>query len=155
MALKGNHSFPVFHSDLYSVDKSGWMALDLIWTKVTGYNTQQFEFTSGSTPIATFKETSSLLVLYYVTILGGREIMRSFPAFKLQKATLIHNFALSFLSAVLLFLFLEQLLPNLWARGTYYCVCEQGGWSKELETLYYVRLFPVKSCTTPNNAKCS
>jgi hypothetical protein len=40
----------------------------------------------------------------------------------------------------LLVLFIEQLLPTLARGGVFHAICSyDGGWTKELVTLYYVR----------------
>ena len=59
-------------------------------------------------------------------------------AFELTSQFLLHNFFLSVLSAFLLLLFAEELVPGLWKRGMYYSICGAGGWTERLVTLYYV-----------------
>lgn len=52
---------------------------------------------------------------------------------------MIHNLGLTVISGTLLALFIEQLLPTLWRHGVFFAICnENGGWTKELVTLYYV-----------------
>ena len=64
--------------------------------------------------------------------------MQGRPAFELTSQFLLHNFFLSVLSAFLLLLFAEELMPGLWKRGMYYSICGAGGWTERLVTLYYV-----------------
>ena len=98
--------------------------------------------------MSTFKETAGILVAYYAIILGGRELMKNRPAYKLNGLFMIHNLYLTIISAVLLALFIEQLLPTVWRHGLFYAICDQnGGWTDKLVILYYVRqgMIPLKS----------
>lgn len=89
--------------------------------------------------MSTLKETATILIAYYVIIFGGRELMRRRPAFTLNVPFMIHNFYLTAISAVLLVLFIEQLLPTVVKNGVFLAICKhQCGWTKELVMLYYV-----------------
>lgn len=86
------------------------------------------------------KQSGLTIVAYYVVILGGRELMRKRPAFKLNTLFMIHNFYLTAISAILLALFVEQLVPTIYKNGLFFAICERdGGWTPSLVTLYYVR----------------
>lgn len=122
---------PVLSTDL-------WSAFDRAWTSLVGYPTSQFQFVPRSTPMSTFKEASIAIALYYVIIFGGREIMRSRPALKLNKLFIIHNFYLTAISGGLLLLFAQQLIPALWKNGLYDGICGATGWSQKLLVLYYL-----------------
>ncbi|KAI9760641.1 MAG: hypothetical protein M4579_001505 [Chaenotheca gracillima] len=116
-----------------------WPIFEKLYTPIMGYAPQNFKFVSGQTPMSTLKETSSLIVAYYVIILGGRELMRNRPAFKLNALFMIHNLYLTIISGGLLALFLEQLIPTVWRHGVFYAICDHnGGWTKPLVTLYYL-----------------
>ena len=81
-----------------------------------------------------------MIATYYVVIFGGREVMRNRPAFKLNGPFMIHNFYLTAISAILLALFTEQLVPTLYNYGIFHAICKaEGGWTKPLVILYYVR----------------
>lgn len=86
----------------------------------------------------TLKSTAMMLISYYTIVLGGRELMRSRPAFKLNDMFLIHNFYLTAISGALLILFVEQLGPTIWKNGIFFAICGEGGWTNPLVTLYYV-----------------
>ena len=120
-------------------DLSPWRIFDRVWTSSLGYPADKLDITPGATPMLTFKSTTTFLLSYYVIVLGGREFMRSRPAFKLNDLFLIHNFYLTAISGGLLVLFLEQLIPTLWRDGLFNTICGDGGWSGPLVTLYYVR----------------
>lgn len=80
-----------------------------------------------------------MLVTYYIAVLGGRELMRSRPPFKLNGLFMIHNLYLTVVSGTLLALFIEQLAPTVWRKGVFFAICDhQGGWTDELVILYYV-----------------
>ena len=103
-----------------------------------GYPADKLDITPGATPMLTLKSTAMMLVSYYTVVLGGRELMRSRPAFKLNDLFLIHNFYLTAISGALLVLFVEQLGPTIWKQGIFFAICGDGGWTGPLVTLYYV-----------------
>jgi len=116
-----------------------WPIFDKAYSAMMGYHPQDFDFQPRVTPISTIKETAFLLVTYYVVIFGGRELMRNRPAFKLSVPFIIHNFYLTAISAVLLALFLEQVIPTVYHHGLFYAICDvKGGWTPPLVTLYYL-----------------
>ena len=138
---------------------SPWASFDKAWQAIMRYPAANFRIDEGKTFMTSGKETAIVITLYYIIILGGRELMRSRPAFKLNDLFLIHNFYLTAVSGSLLALFIEQLVPSLWNYGVYDAICGGSGWTKELTTLYYVcDTFPMgylwltrpSSTTSPN-----
>jgi GNS1/SUR4 family len=118
-----------------------WPIFDKAFSAVVGCSPEEFRFVEGSTPLSTFKETAAVLISYYVIVFGGREIMKHFPAQKLNGLFMIHNLYLTVISGILLSLFIEQLVPTLWRNGLFFAICNHdGGWTKQLVVLYYVRL---------------
>ncbi|MBE7182117.1 MAG: elongation of very long chain fatty acids protein, partial [Terriglobus roseus] len=116
-----------------------WPLFEKAFELVKGYKPQEFRFTPGTTPMSTLPETAVMLVSYYVVILGGREVMKDREALKLNGLFKIHNFYLTAISAVLLALFAEQLVPTLARHGLFYGICEHaGGWTDRLVVLYYL-----------------
>ena len=116
-----------------------WPLFDLGFKKVMGYPASEFNFAEGVTPLSTLKETTMMLVTYYVIIFGGREVMKKLPAFKLNTLFMIHNLVLTLVSGILLVLFIEQLLPTIVRHGVFYAICDHsGGWTQPLIILYYV-----------------
>jgi len=116
-----------------------WPIFDKAWTMVMGYPSLDFRFKAGVTPMSTLKETGIFIVIYYLVIFGGREMMRNRQPFQLKTAFLIHNFYLTAISAILLALFIEQLLPTVVRNGVFHAICNrEGGWTKPLVVLYYV-----------------
>lgn len=117
-----------------------WPLFVKAYSPVMGYSPTDFRFVAGKTPFSTFRETATVLVSYYIIIFGGRELMKNRPAYKLNALFMMHNFGLTAISAVLLALFFEQLLPTVVKNGIFFSICNhKGGWTKELVTLYYVR----------------
>lgn len=118
-----------------------WPIFDKAYSAVMGYAPTDFKFVGGKTPISTFKETAAILVSYYIIVFGGREIMKNRPAYKLNALFMIHNFYLTAISGILLALFIEQLVPEVVRNGLFHAICDRdGGWTKPLVTLYYVRI---------------
>lgn len=104
-----------------------------------GYSPTDFQFVNNETPMSTLKETATALVSYYCIVFLGREFMKRRDAFKLNTLFMIHNFYLTVISGVLLALFIEQLVPTIWNHGIFFAICNRdGGWTKQLVTLYYV-----------------
>lgn len=116
-----------------------WPVFDKIFSYVQGYSPQDFRFVAGQTPMSTLQATATMLITYYVVVLGGRELMRSRPAFKLNGLFMVHNLYLTVASGWLLALFIEQLASTIWRNGIFFAICDhKGGWTNELVILYYV-----------------
>lgn len=131
LLARGSANAPIFN------------AIVKIVSFATGWSPAKFDFTPGTVPMSTFKQTGIAMGIYYVVIFGGRELMRNKPAFRFDTLFKIHNFGLTVLSGTLLVLFLEQLVPTLYNNGVYHAVCStEGGWTQPLVLLYYV-------CTVP------
>lgn len=139
-----------------------WPIFDKAFSAVMGYSPQNFDFQPQVTPMSTVFESALAITVYYIVIFGGRELMRNRPAFKLNGLFMIHNFMLTSISAILLVLFLEQLIPTLYHNGLFFTICDhKGGWTSKLVILYYVCasesqpivlhfLTRISSTTSPN-----
>jgi hypothetical protein len=133
---KGSSSHAFVGPSMISLDP--WSVFEKLWTGVVGYPAKDFQFTQGSTPMSTLKETLCAITLYYTIIFGGREIMRNREAFKLNTLFIIHNFYLTAISGGLLLLFAQQLIPTLWRNGLYDNICGASGWTQPLTVLYFL-----------------
>ncbi|CAN8095821.1 unnamed protein product [Discula destructiva] len=116
-----------------------WPIFDKAFELCVGYPASEFTFKAGATPMSTLKETGIFICVYYFIILGGREYMRTRDPFVLKKLFLVHNFILTAVSAVLLALFVEQILPTVVRKGIFFAICDyDGGWTQPLVVLYYL-----------------
>lgn len=116
-----------------------WPVFNKAFGLVAGYPADEFKFVAGETPMSTLKEASIFVAIYYTIIFGGRELMRNREPFKLKFLFLIHNFYLTAISAILLALFVEELLPTVVRKGVFHAICEhEGGWTQHLVVLYYL-----------------
>jgi fatty acid elongase 3 len=116
-----------------------WPIFEKAFEPIAGYKPQDFRFEQGVTPLSTFKTCASTLVVYYIVIFGGRELMRDREAFKLNFLFKVHNFYLTAISFILLALFAEQLIPTVARKGLFFAICDhEGGWTDKLVILYYV-----------------
>lgn len=123
-----------------------WPIFERAFIAIKGYNPRDFRFVAGETPMASLKETVTMLITYYIVVLGGRELMRGREPFKLSFFFKVHNFYLTVISGVLLLLFIEQLLPELVRNGVFHAICAyEGGWTDKLVVLYYVSLHANRS----------
>jgi fatty acid elongase 3 len=121
-----------------SIPINPWMLFEHGWQTVMRYPTSKFNFNPGTTPMGTFAETACGITTYYLIVFGGRELMRSRSAFRLNNLFIIHNFYLTAISAGLLILFGQELLPGIWKNGLRDSICGETGWSQRLLVLYYL-----------------
>jgi fatty acid elongase 3 len=116
-----------------------WPHFSRAFELVTGYPADKFEFVTGKTPMSTIREASIFVIIYYTMIFGGRELMRNRKPYRVKSLFLIHNFCLTVISAILLTLYIEELIPTLARKGIFYTICNhRGGWTNHLVLLYYV-----------------
>jgi fatty acid elongase 3 len=117
-----------------------WPIFEKVFESAIGYKPQDFRFVPGETPISTLKTTSIILISYYIIIFGGRELMRKREPMKLEFLFKLHNFYLTAISAILLGLFAEQIIPTVARHGIFFAICHaDGGWTDKMVILYYVR----------------
>lgn len=77
--------------------------------------------------------------------------MKNREPVKLNALFMVHNLYLTVASAIMLVLFIEQLVPTVWRRGIFFAICDhRGGWTRELVVLYYVCLPSVVPKTSAN-----
>ena len=118
-----------------------WPIFEQVYTKLMGYPPSAFYFLPGQTPLSTIQATATMLITYYFVVLGGRELMKNRDPVKLNALFMVHNLYLTVASAIMLVLFIEQLVPTVWRRGVFFAICDhRGGWTRELVVLYYVCL---------------
>ncbi|KAF1969383.1 GNS1/SUR4 membrane protein [Bimuria novae-zelandiae CBS 107.79] len=116
-----------------------WPLFEKAFETAMGYKPQDFRFVPGETPISTLKSCTTILVSYYIIIFGGRELMRNREPFKLNFLFKVHNFYLTAISAILLGLFLEQIIPTVTRHGLFFAICDHaGGWTDKMVILYYL-----------------
>ncbi|KAI4242930.1 MAG: hypothetical protein L6R40_003803 [Gallowayella cf. fulva] len=116
-----------------------WPVFEQAYTSVMGYPPSAFYFVPGQTPLSTIQATATMLLTYYLVVFAGREFMKNRPPFKLNGIFMVHNLYLTVASAIMLALFIEQLLPTVWRRGVFFAICDhRGGWTRELVVLYYM-----------------
>lgn len=124
-----------------------WPIFEKAYESALGYKPQDFRFVPGETPISTLGSCSIILVSYYIIIFGGRELMRDRPPMQLSFLFKVHNFYLTAISAILLGLFAEQIIPTVARHGIFYAICDhQGGWTDKMVILYYVRIPEAGGC---------
>ncbi|KAL8698960.1 MAG: hypothetical protein Q9224_001618 [Gallowayella concinna] len=116
-----------------------WPIFEQAYTKVMGYPPSAFYFVPAQTPLSTIQATATMLLTYYLVVFAGREFMKNRPPFKLNGLFMIHNLYLTVASAIMLALFIEQLLPTVWRKGVFFAICDhRGGWTRQLVVLYYM-----------------
>ena len=116
-----------------------WSLFEKLWIQFRSFTPQNFQFIPGATPMSTIKETAFMLGSYYIIVFGGRELMKKREPFKFNLIFKAHNLFLTTLSAGLLALFIEQLLPTVTRKGIFFAICDaDGGWTNRLVVLYYV-----------------
>lgn len=120
------------------ISLSPWVHFNNAFTALVGYSAEDFRYIEGKTRISTFTEACAICAAYLVIIVGGQQIMRNQSPYQLNTLFKLHNLLLTVVSAVLLVLFLEQVIPNLWTYGIWKNICEAPGLTPPLITLYFV-----------------
>lgn len=116
-----------------------WPLFSRAFEFFAGYPADEFRFVVGQTPMSTLYSASIFVVIYYAVIFGGRELMRNREPMKLKGLFLIHNYILTLVSAILLALYIEELVPIIYRHGLFHAICHrEGGWTQRLVVLYYV-----------------
>ncbi|KAI8074784.1 GNS1/SUR4 family-domain-containing protein [Gongronella butleri] len=104
----------------------------------TGQKASSFSFQQGVTPLSTDNEVIISCITYFVVIFGGRFLMQSVPAQRLQIPFQLHNLLLTLVSGALLVLMVEQIFPIIYNHGILYAICNTKAWTQPLELLYYL-----------------
>lgn len=117
-----------------------WPIFDNVFTKVVGYSADDFEFVYNQTFMANGYQAVGVIVIYYITVFGGRFIMTKFniSPLKLNFLFQFHNILLTLISLSLLLLSLEQLIPFIYTRGLFDAICHSDSFTPRLVTLYYL-----------------
>ena len=106
---------------------------------ITGRPADDFRLDIPKTPLSGLGSTLSLIGVYYLTLLAGSKLMRNREPFGLKTVFLAHNLYLTAISAILLLLFIEQVVPQLFRHGLFRTLCHLNrGWTQPLTFLYYV-----------------
>ncbi|KAJ3030782.1 hypothetical protein HDV00_008722 [Rhizophlyctis rosea] len=105
---------------------------------LTGYSPDQFVFENA--PLSTRKEAAQWSIAYLAIVLGGQQIMRASvqKPISIKPIFFLHNAMLSIVSAGLLLLFLELVIPDLLKNGLMWSICHEDAWSSRLELLFYI-----------------
>ncbi|KAK9474364.1 3-ketoacyl-CoA synthase/SUR4/fatty acid elongase [Dipodascopsis tothii] len=115
-----------------------WDVFAHVCRTVLHWDPDTFVFVQGRLPLSTLTPVVVTITLYYVVILGGRELMRPLTPKKLNLLFQLHNVGLTFFSGLLLVLFVEQLLPIIYRHGLFYAICHDGAWTQPIVVLYYL-----------------
>ncbi|OBZ87601.1 putative elongation of fatty acids protein 1 [Choanephora cucurbitarum] len=109
-----------------------------VYNLVANRKASSFRFASSRTPLNTDREVIIACITYFVIIFGGEWIMKHRTAFKPQLLFQLHNALLTIVSAGLLALIAEQVLPQIYHHGFLYAICSSKNWTQPLELLYYL-----------------
>ncbi|CDO54556.1 hypothetical protein DV113_000019 [Geotrichum candidum] len=116
-----------------------WDIISFLSIKFANYDPNTFTFAQDiGLPFSTTTPVLLAIVVYYVVIFGGREVMKNFEPKRLNLLFQIHNLFLTILSLTLFLLLVEQLVPILYNHGILYAICNTGSWTQPIVTVYYV-----------------
>ncbi|CDS11440.1 hypothetical protein LRAMOSA03703 [Lichtheimia ramosa] len=126
----------------FSVDRPFGVYLydyfDMVYTAIVGKSANDFAFVEGETPLSTTPQVIVGCITYLLIIFGGQFMLRDSPRYHPKFIFQLHNFLLTFVSAALLLLLIEQLIPQLVNHGFYYTICSSEAWTQKHELLYYL-----------------
>jgi zinc transporter ZupT len=86
-------------------------------------------YVAGETPLSTTPTVVSVLAGYLAIIFSIKVLMTNREPYKLKEPFRIHNILLSFSSALLLVLMLEEIVPQIWTHGFFHALCSVESWS--------------------------
>ncbi|ORX35482.1 ELO family [Kockovaella imperatae] len=96
---------------------------------------------SGTSPLSTQKAVVAAIGTYLLVIFGGREIMRSRSAYKLTPLFQAHNLFLTAISALILGLMVEEIIPLYLKHGFYWSICNTTAFTPRLITYYMLNYY--------------
>lgn len=104
------------------------------------FDPNTFEFVQGQVPFSTNLPVAAIIIAYYVIVFGGREVLSAtgLGPYKFGLLFKIHNLFLTILSATLLALLVEQVLPILYHEGLFYAICNDDSWTQPIVVVYYL-----------------
>ncbi|KAJ3044856.1 hypothetical protein HK097_001352 [Rhizophlyctis rosea] len=121
-------TWPTYANDLF--DKAA--------LAISGHLPDEFVFEKA--PLSTRKEAAQWSLAYLAIVLGGQAFMRSAvpKPVSFKPIFFLHNAMLSIVSAGLLILFLELVIPDLLKHGLMWSICHEDAWNSRLELLFYI-----------------
>ncbi|EJU02010.1 GNS1/SUR4 membrane protein [Dacryopinax primogenitus] len=99
------------------------------------------QWVHGESPISTWPVVTGWLVGYLGVIFGIREIMKPYKPLKLNGLFQIHNLFLVTVSALVLVLMLEEILPHWYKHGFFSAICNTTAWTPRMEFYYIVNYY--------------
>ncbi len=87
-------------------------------------------YVRGATPLSTQPAVMGILAYHLATVFSIREIMKTRQPQKLTFLFKLLCALLSFGSAVLFVLMLEEILSIYWRHGVFYALCDAGAWTE-------------------------
>lgn len=113
-------------------------AFDGIYSLITGHSSLSWRYVQGKTPLSTNNSVYAAIGAYLIIIYAGRYLMRNREPFQFNTLFQIHNLLLTTVSASLLVLMLEQIVPMVYKHGFFYAICSEGAWTQRLVLFYYL-----------------
>ncbi|KXS17732.1 GNS1/SUR4 membrane protein, partial [Gonapodya prolifera JEL478] len=104
---------------------------------IFGTSHRDFTFTAGQTFLSSDAQVAAGIVTYLSLVFGGKYLMSQREPYKLKTLFFWHNIILVAVSAVLLLLMLEVIVPMFWHHGFFWSICDSRAYGKHLEYLYY------------------
>ncbi|KAI8870076.1 GNS1/SUR4 membrane protein [Ramicandelaber brevisporus] len=105
---------------------------------VMGKDHREFSVKYGQTPFSTYSSCIGIVVLYYIVIFGGQELMRNRKPITLPTLFKAHNLFLTAASVVMFSLFMEQMVPQIIQHGFTYSVCDINSPNQQVDLLHYI-----------------
>ncbi|KAJ3561549.1 hypothetical protein NP233_g10122 [Leucocoprinus birnbaumii] len=95
----------------------------------------------GETPLSTTPVVMSMVAGYLTTIFGIKIFMSTRQPFKLTALFQVHNLFLSLISALLLSLTIEEIVPRIWQYGLHSSLCDHKTWTPRMEFYHIINYY--------------
>jgi hypothetical protein len=111
---------------------------DAFWKTAFGTSANDFVYKQGETFLSNPEQVLALCIGYLVIIFGGQKLMKSYKPIQFTFLFQIHNVFLTFVSGLLLALFVEELYYINREIGPLKTLCSAQAYTSRMDLFYYL-----------------
>lgn len=116
-----------------------WPIFRYLVFAVVGWDIETFHYEyNGKYPLSSVPEVAAAIAGYYISIFTARWLLTKVRPIRFTFFFRLHNLILTLMSATLLLLLLEQVVPVIIRHGVFYSICNDNAWTQKTELLYYL-----------------